>query len=121
MPIKYLIDENLPPVYQEQLKNRVSDLVVLRIGDPNTPSIGTLDPEILSWCEKFGFILVTNNRSSMPVHLADHLNNGDHIPGILVLRKQANFGQVIEDLILISLAAEENEYQDIISYVPLKK
>lgn len=55
----------------------------------------------------------------MPVHLADHLAAGRHMPGILVLRRQADIGQVIEDLILIAEAADETEYQDCISYIPL--
>jgi hypothetical protein len=40
----------------------------------------TLDPEILLWCEAHRFILVTNNRRSMPRHLADHLAMGCQNP-----------------------------------------
>ena len=63
------MDENLAPIYQIQLRRKEPDLVVWAISDPNTPPKGTLDLEILIWCEKYDFILVTNNRSSMPVHL----------------------------------------------------
>lgn len=55
----------------------------------------------------------------MPVHLVKHSAQGGHVPGILVLRRQAELGQVIEDLILIAAVAEENEYQDQIAYIPL--
>lgn len=82
MPIKYLMDENLHPVYQTRLRRKELELVIWVIGDLNTPTKGTLDPEILLWCEKYGFILVTDNRSSMPVHLDEHLVQGHHIPGI---------------------------------------
>jgi hypothetical protein len=37
-------------------------------------------PEVLLWCEEYGFVLVTNNRSSMPVHLEEHLAQGHRIP-----------------------------------------
>nr|WP_293128835.1 DUF5615 family PIN-like protein [Microcoleus sp. bin38.metabat.b11b12b14.051] len=50
------------------------------MGEPEAPSRGTLDPEILKWCEEYNFILVTNNRKSMPVHLTDHLAERRHIP-----------------------------------------
>jgi hypothetical protein len=60
MPIKYLMDENLDPIYQTQLRRKEPELVVWAIGDPNTPSKGTLDPEVLLWCEEYGFVLVTN-------------------------------------------------------------
>ena len=78
MSLKYLMDENLDPIYQTQLRRKEPDLIVWAIGDPNTPSKGTLDPEILLWCEKYSFVLVTNNRSSMPVHLNEHLAQGHH-------------------------------------------
>lgn len=46
MQIKYLMDENLPPIYQIQLRRKEPDLVVWAIGDPNTPPEGTLDLEL---------------------------------------------------------------------------
>jgi hypothetical protein len=44
MQIKYLMDENLDPIYQRQLRQKEADLVVWAVGDPNTPPKGTLDP-----------------------------------------------------------------------------
>jgi Domain of unknown function (DUF5615) len=119
MPIQYLLDENLPPLYREQLLRYKPDLVVRTIGDEEVLPKGTPDPEILCWCEENGFLLVTNNCRSMPVHLADRLGMGRHIPGILVLRRPVDIGRVLADLVLIAEAAEENEYFDLISYVPL--
>jgi hypothetical protein len=122
MSINYLLDENLPPLYQEQLLRYQSDLTVLMIGELgviNTPKKGTLDPEILIWCECYNFILVTNNRTSMPVHLAEHLSQHRQVPGIFVLRPKATIRQIIEDLILIALVGERQEYQNRITYIPL--
>ncbi|NER97642.1 MAG: hypothetical protein F6J86_27990 [Symploca sp. SIO1B1] len=116
---KYLLDENMSPLYREQLLRYKPDLIVLKIGDEGVPPEGTLDPEILCWCEENGFVLITNNRSSMPVHLINHLAVGRHVPGILVLRRPTSIGKVISDLILIAEAAEEDEYFDLISYLPL--
>jgi hypothetical protein len=119
MQIKYLMDENLPPIYQIQLWRKEPDLVVWAIGDPNTPPKGTLDPEILIWYEKHNFILVTNNRSSMPVHLIDHLAQGQHIPGIFQINPSMSLGETIEELVLAALASLNDEYRDRISYLPL--
>ena len=68
MVLNYLIDENVNPIYTIQLRRLNPDLFILAVGDLTTPEKGTLDPEILLWCEKNNFILVTNNRKSMPVH-----------------------------------------------------
>ncbi len=74
---------------------------------------------ILDWCEQHGFILVTNNRASMPVHLADHLAEGKHIPGILAFRPKATIKAILDDLILISELADDSEFQDQIIHIPL--
>jgi len=89
--LKYLLDEHIPPAYRTQILRRAerlapfAELEVWAIGDPDAPAKGTLDPEILLWCESHGFVLVTNNRRSMPVHLADHLAAGQHVPGIFTI------------------------------------
>ena len=119
MQIKYLMDENLPPIYQIQLRRKEPDLVVWAIGDPNTLPKGTLDPDILLWCERYSFIVVTNNRSSMPVHLIDHLAQGNRIPGIFQLNPSMSVGETIEELVLVVLASLDDEYHDLISYSPL--
>ena len=84
MSLKYLLDENVNPVYQSQLLRRNPDLVMWVVGDPGAPPRGTLDPEILCWCEEHSFVLVTNNRTSMPVHLAAHIAQCRHVPGIFI-------------------------------------
>jgi len=71
--LKYLMDENVNPVYINQLRRRKPDLIIRAIGEPDTPLKGTLDPEIIIWCEAYNFLLITNNRTSMPVHLVDHI------------------------------------------------
>lgn len=119
MSLKYLIDENVNPAYPRQLRRKASDLVVRVIGEPDTPSKGTLDPEILIWCEVANFILVTNNRRSMPIHLADHIAQNCHIPGIFILNPDLSIGKNLNELILIARGSFEGEYQDQIIFLPL--
>lgn len=84
------------------------------------PLRGTQDPDILDWCDQYGFVLVTNNRASMPVHVADHLANSKHIPGILVFRPKATIKAILDDLILIAELSDENEFRDQIVHIPLR-
>lgn len=83
MTLKYLLDENVDQVYKREYRKRNPELVMWAVGDPGAPRKSTLDPDILCWCEEHNFILVTNNRKSMPVHLADHIAQGRSVPGIL--------------------------------------
>lgn len=119
MSIKYLLDEHLSPAYRSQLVRRNPEIVVRIIGDLDAPPKGTLDPDILIWCEINEFILVTNNRKSMPRHLAEHLSSSRHIPGIFIVNLNQTIGQTIEELIMIAGASFEDEYQDRIEYLPI--
>ncbi|MBW4581625.1 MAG: DUF5615 family PIN-like protein [Tildeniella nuda ZEHNDER 1965/U140] len=112
------MDENVDPLYQKQLRRLNPDLVVWAVGDPGAPAKGTLDPEILHWCEEHTFILVTNNRASMPLHLADHIAHDRHIPGIFILSSDLSVGQSLDELQLIAEASLEGEYQDQMIYLP---
>ena len=119
MAIQYLFDENVAPAYVNQIRRRNPDLVVLAVGELTAPPQGTLDPEILIWWETRNFILVTNNRRSMPVHLAEHLEQNRHIPGIFILNSKLSIGQNIDELILIDRGSFDDEYQDRIEHLPL--
>lgn len=119
MALKYLLDENVDKVYQRQFIRRNHSLVMWVVGNPGAPPRGTLDPEILCWCEAHNFLLVTNNRTSMPVHLSDHIAKGRHIPGIVILNDKLSIGQTVDELILIAEGSFEYEYQDQIIHLPL--
>lgn len=99
--IKFLLDEDVNPRLRKALKSYSEELVVWRVGDVGAPSLGTLDPDILLWCEAKDFCLVTNNRATMPAHLGDHLANGRHIPGILTFNPNQRIGETAEELALI--------------------
>ena len=119
MKVRYLLDENLSPEWRIQILRNQPELTVWRIGDPLTPAQGTLDPEVLIWCEEHHFLLITNDRRSMPRHLADHLAENRSILGILALRRNALMGKAIEDLLLIAEIGAGEEFKNRIRYIPL--
>jgi Domain of unknown function (DUF5615) len=116
--ILYLMDENLDPLYKRHLLLKKPGLIVYAVGDPGAPPKGTRDPEILCWCEENNFILVTNNRKSMPDHLGEHLAQERHIPGIITMNTEMSIGETIEELILIAELGVASDYQDRIEYLP---
>jgi hypothetical protein len=118
--IQYLLDENVDDSLRKGLHTRYPEIVVWRVGDPTAPKRGTPDAEILLWCELNRFVLVTNNRDTMPDHLQDHLAVGRHVPGIFTLSASISLGETIEELTLIWGAGELDEYADQINYLPLR-
>ncbi|MBL7044522.1 MAG: DUF5615 family PIN-like protein [Pirellulaceae bacterium] len=117
--INYLLDENVDPDLRVALHRDCPVMTVWIVGDPGSPERGTLDPDILRWCEANDFALVTNNRSTMPVHLRDHIYEGHHVPGIFVLNPEMSMGESAEELTLVWEAAEPNEFSDQIVYLPI--
>jgi hypothetical protein len=57
----------------------------------------------------------------MPVHLADHLATGHHVPGIFILNPKFSVGQNLDELLLIAEASFEDDYQDQIIHLPITK
>lgn len=117
--IRYLLDENVHSLFRTELLKREPTLVIWRVGSPGAPPIEASDPDILGWCEENDFILLTNNRKSMPGHLRDHLIAGRHIPGIIELNRNMSIGETIEELLLIWIASKDDEYRDRIVHLPL--
>jgi hypothetical protein len=117
--LRYLLDEHVKSVLFRGLKRWARDLIVWRISDPGAPGPNTPDPELLAWYDSHGFILVTNNRSTVPVHLAEHLAAVGHVPGIFMLNPELSIGDTIQEPIDAAYASLEDEYRDQIRYLPL--
>ena len=74
MNIRYLIDENLDPLFKAQLLIKKPGLIVYAVGDPGSPSRGMPDPEILCWCEENSFVLVSASHLTFLEHIASKLS-----------------------------------------------
>lgn len=117
--IRFLLDENMSRTAQDQLRLREPAIEVLCVGDAPAPALGTPDPAILEWIDRHGYVLVSQNRRTIPGHLHDHLAQGGHVPGIFLLQRRCPLGELLNQLILIWHAAKVDEYQDRIEYLPL--
>ena len=122
MALAYLLDEHLRgplwrAVRRHNAKSRDS-IDVVRVGDPDAPPLGTLDPDLLLWVEEARRVLVTFDERTMPQHLEEHLAAGHHLPGVFVIRPRQNLKDVIEFLLFAAFASEESEWQDRIVYIP---
>lgn len=107
----YLLDEHLPSSWRARI---ASDLQVdvWMVGDPAAPPKGTPDPDVLAWCEDYGFILITRDRRTMPGHLQTHLAGGGHVPGVFILRPDMGLRSTLAELRLVAAAALPGELGD---------
>ncbi len=118
MSMGFLLDEDLPGWWPKAILRRQAHLKVLRVGDVGAPPFKSLDPVILEWCEANDAYLLTNNRKTMPGHLADHVAQGRHVPGIFIVEPERNTDELADTLSLIEGAALPEEYRDQIRYLP---
>ena len=85
--LRFLLDEHLAHVIQSQLLRLDAEIEILVMGQPFAPPIGASDQDILLWLERTGYVLVTNNRRTMPDHIRVHYDAGHRLPGILLLKR----------------------------------
>ena len=116
---RFLLDEHTPPYLPRTVEAAAPSLACWRIGDDGAPPLRSPDDELLIWCEDNQAYLVTNDRSSMPQHLRNHLTSGRHVPGIFVYRARFSVDDLIEQLVYIAGATLPDEYRDTIQYLPL--
>lgn len=115
----FLIDEQLHTWWPGAIRRLQPHLNVLCVGDPGAPPKQTLDPAILEWGETNQTILVTDNRSTLPRHLAEHVAAGHHVPGVFMVDPDLSIHILASELSLIEGASLPDEYQDQIRYVPI--
>jgi hypothetical protein len=92
---------------------------IVFVGDEDGPRKGTPDAELLKFAEAGGSLIVTQNRKTMPQHIADHLASGGHTWGVFVFKRVFDIRQVVEDLLLVWSASSAEDWRDIVRYLPL--
>jgi len=82
---------------------------------------GLLDPEVLELAARENRVLISQDRSTVPVHFAARLRAGHRSPGVLLTMPRASVGELVESLEIIWIASHESEWSDQIHYVPSLK
>jgi len=118
MKTQFLLDENLSIRLKKAVLQFDSQIDILRVGEPETPPLGTLDPEILEYLEMSRRILITDNRSSMPAHLSEHWNAGQQIWGLLWVRPSASLRDIAEAIYIVWEASDAEEWIDTLDWIP---
>lgn len=115
--LRLLIDQDLDHDILRALVRRVPRLDVV------TPfEIGmeaATDAELLRWAAREGRIVITHDRKTMPRHAANLMEEGENIAGLFVVLRRTPLQQVIDDLELIVTCSENEEWVNIIRYLPL--
>lgn len=80
--------------------------------------MGSSDADILQWALREERIVVTGDRRSMPMYLAEHLRQGNTCPGVFIVRRGRLRREIIEYLELAAYAGDVGEFQDVVTFIP---
>jgi predicted nuclease of predicted toxin-antitoxin system len=76
------------------------------------------DQEVLALAARDGRILVTHDRKTMPAHFGKFIES-QASPGVLIISQNTEILRAIEELILIWMASEAEDYVNSIRTLPL--
>ena len=121
--LAFLLDEDTHGGLAEAFRRRVRlgtlpAVDVIRVGDLGGPPAGIKDPELLIWAEEHDRVIVSNDKRTLPSHLQNHLASGRHSPGILFAKPGTSIAQLIDELVLISVACTPDDFRDSYQFLP---
>jgi hypothetical protein len=122
MPLGFVIDEHLRGALLQAIHTHNarggSFIDAVQVGDPDDLPLGSPDPDILSWAERAGRIVISQDYSTMRVHFDTHLQAARHSPGLLLLAPGSRLQAVVNMLEVIAHAGSPDDFLDQIYYIP---
>lgn len=77
------------------------------------------DPELLVWAAQERRVIVTHDRRTMPIHAAGLIGEGKAIAGLFIAPRTLPLHQLIEELNLVITCSENDEWVNVIRYLPI--
>jgi hypothetical protein len=100
------------------LRREIPELDVVRAQDAGYESAE--DPEVLAWAASENRILLTHDRRTMTAFAIERVAAGLAMPGLFVIRNRTGqIGQMVEQILLPVLCSEEQEWKDLIQFLPI--
>lgn len=117
--LRYLVDESVHGhITRGVLRRRpVIDINMVRVQDAGLA--GADDPAILEWAAQTGRVLLASDVSTLVGFAYERVRSGQPMPDVLVIRQGAEFGQVIDDVLLAAEASFAREWEGQVRYLPL--
>lgn len=115
--VRLLADENFNGDVIRGLRLRIPAIDLLRVQD--LPIAGADDPSVLEWAAQNGRVLLTHDRTTMPVHALSRLDSGKLMPGVFLLSDRLPVGQAISEIQVVYECSETEEWNELIVYLPI--
>lgn len=115
--LRLLADENFNGRILRALRRQIPDLDVVRVQD--TLLYGSDDQTLLEHAASDKRIVLTHDIETLVGFAWERVRAGILMPGVIVALTDRPLGQVIEDLEILLLASEPQEFEAQIRFLPL--
>jgi hypothetical protein len=116
--LHFLADENFDNRFLWALARKDSDIDVIQVQD--TEIYQADDPTVLEWAAQHGRVLLTHDFQTMIGFAVERVQAGKPMPGVFEIDRHAAIGEVIEDILIASIATQEGELEGLVTYIPLR-
>src|SRR5438270_13604134 len=116
MRVRFQADADLDGRFLRGLRRIATEIDIRTAADAGLA--GLEDPEVLRTAADSARILVSQDRRTMPGHLARFLKEA-HSSGVILLREAIPIAAAIDELVLIWSASEAEEWVDQLVWIPL--
>src|SRR5437588_12813378 len=108
--LRLLTDEDVHGDIVHGLRRRQPTLDLVRVHDVGL--LHTPDPTILEWAAQQGRVVVSVDKKTLAVAAWDRVARGLPMHGVAILRILLTIGQAINELEIIALAGNPDDFRD---------
>ena len=116
MSIRFLADADLDYAIVQGVRRRELSIDFKSANDAGLE--GLPDDQVLELAAGERRVLVSHDKSTMPVYFAARIRLGLRTPGVLLALPRATVGEVVESLLMIWSSSRPEEWVDQIHYLP---
>ena len=115
--LRLAADENFNGKVYDALLRAQPDLDIVRAQDAGLT--GTDDRALLAWAAAEGRVLLTSDRQTLISFAYERVRSGAPMPGVIVVRTQAQIGPSVDDILVVVGASQPDEWEGQVIYLPL--
>ena len=115
--LRLVTDENFSRRILNGLLGNESIMDVVRVQDVGL--LGADDPSILEWAAQEGRIVLTHDKRMMISFAYQRILANKPMPGLFVVQRSGDVGEVINDLLVLAGASFTDEFDGQVWHIPL--
>ena len=115
--LKIFLDQNFNHRILRGLKRRIPNLDFVTTQILNKQK--EVDPRLLKLAFNEDRVIITHDRKTFPKYAYAEVLRGENISGVLIVPKIMAIGEAIDELEIIILCSNKNEYENRVEFLPL--